>query len=94
MRQKILDTSCGPLPLEADLYAETKDTIFLSDADLIDEKAQRILDLITERDRLREALKEVRKLADMTTPMARLNALLRISEIADTALAQGAQDET
>jgi deoxyhypusine synthase len=100
MRQKILDTSCGPLPLEADLYAETKDTIFLSDADLIDEKAQRILDLITERDRLREALEWYEKTVgdcnrDGKEGDNARNALAQdVGKRARAALAQGAQDET
>jgi hypothetical protein len=49
--------------------------------------------LETKCDRLREALEQVRELAEMTAPMARLNALLRISEIADAALAGGDRNE-
>ncbi len=50
-----------------DYTQATEGTIFLSDADLIDEKAQRILDLIAERDRLREALEDIAKVEGQHT---------------------------
>jgi len=61
--------------------------------ELIKDRKSELERLKAKHDRLRTALEEVRELADMTAPMARLNALLRIFEIADTALAEGGQDE-
>jgi hypothetical protein len=61
--------------------------------ELIQDRKSELERLKAKHDRLRTALEEVRELADMTAPMARLNALLRIFEIADTALAEGGRDE-
>jgi hypothetical protein len=61
--------------------------------ELIKDRKSELERLKAKHDRLRTALEEVRELADMTAPMARLNALLRIFEIADTALAEGGRDE-
>ena len=34
MRRKVIDTSCGPIPLDEDLYRDNANTIFLADEDL------------------------------------------------------------
>ena len=43
-------------------------------------------------DRLREALEKIRDYAELTAPDMRLNALLRIEEIVDTALQEDRDD--
>ena len=80
------------------LYRPNEDTIFMTEFNEDEvvhndswfwekhELLNKLAELRGERDQLREALKNVRECTELTAPAMRLNALLHIEEIVETAL--------